>query len=301
MRLVTFFRGGEAFVGVAVDDEVVDLSAAAPELPATMIELLRAGNEALAAARAAAASGAGRLPLSSVTLGAPVPNPSKFLAAGLNYHTHVAETGRTEIPETPTVFAKMPSCITGPYDEILLPISSEQLDYEGELGFVIGRRCRHVARDEARDVIAGYVVVNDVSVRDWQRATSQWTLGKSFDTHGPMGPWLLTADELGDPHALSIRTLVNGEVRQEASTGALIHDCFTLVEHVSKVCTLEPGDVIATGTPAGVAAAMSPSKWLTAGDVVRVEIDGIGAIENRVAAETATQPLEAVAVAGATQ
>jgi 2-keto-4-pentenoate hydratase/2-oxohepta-3-ene-1,7-dioic acid hydratase in catechol pathway len=299
MKLATFRNGSSVSVGAVVDDEIVDLAAEA-NLPTTMLELLRLGEEGMVAARAAASSGAGRLPLSSVTLCAPVPNPTKFLAAGLNYLAHVAETGRTEVPEPPTVFAKMPSCVAGPYDDIFLPLSSEQLDYEGELGFVIGRRCRHVSREEAPHVIAGYVVVNDVSVRDWQRATSQWTLGKSFDTHGPMGPWLVTADELGDPHALSMRTLVNGEIRQESGTDALIHDCFTLVEYISKACTLEPGDVIATGTPAGVAAAMSPLRWLTLGDVVRVEIDGIGAIENRVVAETAAAPPEPVAVARST-
>jgi 2-keto-4-pentenoate hydratase/2-oxohepta-3-ene-1,7-dioic acid hydratase in catechol pathway len=300
MKLATFRNGSSVSLGVVVDEEIVDLAAVEPTLPATMVEFVASGEPAIAAAKAAVASGAGRVPLASVTLCAPVLDPPKFLAAGLNYRSHVTETGRTELPQVPTVFAKMRSCIVGPYDDIFLPRSSEQLDYEGELGLVIGRRCRHVSREEAPHVIAGYLVVNDVSVRDWQRATSQWTLGKSFDTHGPMGPWLVTADELGDPHALSIRTLVNGEVRQEASTDALIHDCFTLVEHISKVCTLEPGDVIATGTPAGVAAAMTPLKWLTSGDVVRVEIDGIGAIENRVVAETAAPPLEAAVVARST-
>jgi 2-keto-4-pentenoate hydratase/2-oxohepta-3-ene-1,7-dioic acid hydratase in catechol pathway len=285
VRLATFSDGSEARVGVVVGEEVVDLSVAAPAVPRTMVELLVAGGDALEQARAATENGAGRVPLSSVTLRAPIPNPSKFLAIGLNYRAHAKEMGRTEALEAPTVFAKMPSCVAGPYDDVVLPYVSEQLDYEGELGFVIGRRCRHVTRDRAHQVVAGFVVLNDVSVRDWQRATTQWTLGKSFDTHGPMGPWLVTADELDDPHRLSIRTLVNGEVRQDSSTSALIHDCYALIEHLSKVCTLEPGDVVATGTPAGVAAGMDPPRWLAPGDVVRVEIEGVGAIENRIVAE----------------
>jgi 2-keto-4-pentenoate hydratase/2-oxohepta-3-ene-1,7-dioic acid hydratase in catechol pathway len=156
------------------------------------------------------------------------------------------------------------------------------LDYEGELGFVIGRRCRHVSRDDAADVIAGYLVVNDVTVRDWQLRVPTWTMGKSFDTHGPIGPWIVTPDELPDPHRLELRTWVNGELRQESNTKELIFDCFSLVEHLSTAFTLEAGDIIATGTPSGVGIAMKPPKLLVAGDVVKIEIEGIGAIENRV-------------------
>jgi 2-keto-4-pentenoate hydratase/2-oxohepta-3-ene-1,7-dioic acid hydratase in catechol pathway len=175
--------------------------------------------------------------------------------------------------------------VTGPYDEVHRPRVSDQLDYEGELGFVIGRRCRHVSREDAPGVIAGYLAVDDVSVRDWQVRTPQWTLGKSFDTHGPIGPWIVTADELGDPHALDIRTWVNGELRQSSNTANLIYDSYALVEVLSTVCTLEPGDIVATGTPGGVGMLMDPPQLLRAGDVVRVEIEGIGAIENRVVDE----------------
>ncbi|MGH7288440.1 MAG: fumarylacetoacetate hydrolase family protein, partial [Myxococcota bacterium] len=173
----------------------------------------------------------------------------------------------------------------GPYDPVHLPRASEKLDYEGELGFVIGRRCRHVPRDRAAEVIAGWVVVNDLTVRDWQARSPTMTMGKSFDTHCPFGPSLVTPDEVGDPLGLSLRTFVNGEQRQSASTKELIFDPFVLIEHLSTAFTLEPGDLISTGTPAGVAISKNPPRWLVAGDVVRVEIDGVGVIENRVIAE----------------
>jgi 2-keto-4-pentenoate hydratase/2-oxohepta-3-ene-1,7-dioic acid hydratase in catechol pathway len=169
-----------------------------------------------------------------------------------------------------------------------MPRVSKALDYEGELGVVIGRRCRHVPRERARDVIAGYLVVNDVSVRDWQLRIPTWTMGKSFDTHGPLGPWLTTADEVGDPHALRLRTWVNGELRQDSNTKHLIFDCFALVEHLSTAFTLEPGDVVSTGTPGGVGIACKPPRLLQVGDVVRVEIDGLGLIENPVVDEPET-------------
>jgi 2-keto-4-pentenoate hydratase/2-oxohepta-3-ene-1,7-dioic acid hydratase in catechol pathway len=261
----------------------VDLAAAAPELLAPWTELLGRGPACLERVAEIGASGRHRLPLDSVRLAAPI-RPGKFFAIGLNYADHVAETGQ-EIPEHLIVFAKAPTCVTGPYDPIERPVVSDYLDYEGELGFVIGRRCRHVRAQDAAQVIAGYVIVDDVSVRDWQIQTPQWSLAKSFDTHGPIGPWITTADELGDPHALGIRTYVNGELRQQSNTDQLIFDCFRQVEILSQACTLEPGDVIATGTPSGIAAAMEGRPWLKPGDRVRVEIDGLGAIENEVVQE----------------
>ncbi|MGH7787383.1 MAG: fumarylacetoacetate hydrolase family protein, partial [Candidatus Binatia bacterium] len=227
-----------------------------------------------------------RLALASVRLAAPVPQPPKFFGVGFNYAAHIAETGMST-PKFPPIFTKQRTCATGPYDPIHRPRVSPMLDYEGELGFVIGRRCRHVPVERAREVIAGYVVVNDVSVRDWQFHSPTMTLGKSFDTHGPFGPWLVTPDEIGDPHALDLRTLVNGEVRQSANTSDLVFNCFDVVAYLSTVCTLEPGDVITTGSPAGVGAMMSPPCYLAAGDVVRVEIAGLGHIENRVIEEPA--------------
>ena len=223
--------------------------------------------------------GGNRRPLSEVQLLAPVPRPSKFLAVGLNYADHIAETG-SETPRFPTIFTKQRTCVNNPGGGIEIPLVSKAVDYEGELGVVIGERCRHVSAADAASVIAGYTIVNDVSVRDWQNRTRQFTMGKSFDTHGPMGPALVTGDELGNPHVLGIRTFVNGELRQNSNTEHLIFDCYDIIEYLSTAFTLEPGDVIATGTPSGVAAAMTPQRWLVAGDVVRIEIDGIGSLEN---------------------
>jgi 2-keto-4-pentenoate hydratase/2-oxohepta-3-ene-1,7-dioic acid hydratase in catechol pathway len=284
MKLCSFEREGTTRLGVVIDDELVDLGAAAPALPGEMCALLAAGREALEAAKTAAAGARERLPLASVRLAPPILRPPKFLAIGLNYADHVAESG-LDTPKLPTVFNKQTSCVNGPRDPVHMPHVSSALDYEGELGFVIGRRCRHVPRTRAHEVIAGYLVVNDVTVRDWQLRIPTWTMGKSFDTHGPLGPWLTTSDEVGDPHGLRLRTWVNDELRQDSSTKHLIFDCFALVEHLSTAFTLEPGDVIATGTPGGVGIALKPPRLLQVGDVVRVEIDGLGALENTIVAE----------------
>ena len=283
MKLASIRIDAGVSAAAVVGDEVVDLRAADPSLPADMKELLAGGAATLAQVRRAVDSGRARRPLAAVALAAPVSSPSKFFAVGLNYADHVAESGQPT-PEHPTVFSKMTSCVVGPYDDVERPVVSDALDYEGELGFVIGTRCRHVPREHAADVIAGYVVINDVSVRDYQLRTPQWTLGKSFDTHGVVGPWIVTSDEL-DPHALDIRTTVNGEVRQQSNTRHLIFDCFAQVELLSSVCTLEPGDIVATGTPGGVGIASQPPRWLAPGDVVRVEIESIGAVENRIVQE----------------
>jgi 2-keto-4-pentenoate hydratase/2-oxohepta-3-ene-1,7-dioic acid hydratase in catechol pathway len=284
MRIATFTHHGATRLGVVDGDGLVDLAVAAPGLPRELSAFLAAGRSALEAAREATARPAGRLPLAEVRLEAPVRRPGKFLAIGLNYADHVAESGM-ERPHVPVFFNKQSTCVAGPRDDIHLPRVSPLLDYEGELGFVIGRRCRHVPRDRAAEVIAGYLVVNDVSVRDWQLRTPTMTMGKSFDTHGPIGPWLVTPDEVGDPHALDLRTWVNGELRQHSNTRQLIFDCFAQVEHLSTAFTLEPGDVITTGTAAGVGGAMKPPRFLGAGDVVRVEIQRIGWIENTVVPE----------------
>jgi 2-keto-4-pentenoate hydratase/2-oxohepta-3-ene-1,7-dioic acid hydratase in catechol pathway len=226
-----------------------------------------------------------RLPLEVVRLLAPV-RPRKFLGIGLNYADHIAESGM-EAPEFPVFFNKQVTCVVGPGDDVHMPRVSKLLDYEGELAIVIGQRCRHVSEERAAEVIAGYTVTNDVSVRDWQLRTPTMTLGKSFDTHGPLGPWVVTADELGDPHALSIKTYVNDELRQDGNTKEMIYDCFEQVAHLSEAFTLEPGDVIATGTPAGIGAVRQPfpEGLLKVGDSVRVEIEGIGTLENAVVEE----------------
>jgi len=282
MKLATFTHSGTTRIGI-VDgdgdgDEIVDLSAACPDLPSDMLAFLEAGSDAMQAASAAISDGK-RIPLADVHLEAPIARPPKFLAVGLNYADHVAESGQ-ETPQHPMIFNKQSTCVTGPTDPVHVPKVSHVLDYEGELGFVIGRAARHVSRDDAADYIAGYTVVNDATVRDWQFHTPTWTVGKSFDTHGPIGPWIVTTDELPDPHQLGLRTYVNEELRQESNTKQLIFDCFRLVEYLSTAFTLEPGDIIATGTPSGIGLAHKPPQILKAGDVVRVEIDGIGQIEN---------------------
>ena len=285
MKLVTFTHGASTRIGVVDGDEVVDLTAASPGLPGDMIAFLAGGADAMAAARRAAAGRTARIALGQVRLEAPVPRPPKFLAIGLNYADHVKESGMTP-PPVPVFFNKQSTCVTGPRDPIHLPRVSPLLDYEGELAFVIGRRCRHVPRDRAHEVIAGYLVCDDVSVRDWQFKAPTWTLGKSFDTHCPLGPWIVTPDEIGDPHQLELRTWVNGEQRQHSNTKHLIFDCFACVETLSTVFTLEPGLVVTTGTPSGVGGPQR--RYLKEGDVVRIEIERIGHIENRVVAEPAT-------------
>jgi 2-keto-4-pentenoate hydratase/2-oxohepta-3-ene-1,7-dioic acid hydratase in catechol pathway len=208
------------------------------------------------------------------------------VAIALNYADHLAETGLAA-PEVPTFFTKHVTCVVGPESGIHKPKVSDRLDYEGELAVVIGKRCRHVPVERAHEAIAGYTIANDVSVRDWQMRTPTMMIGKSFDTHGPLGPWLVTADELGDPHSLGIRTFVNDEQRQNGNTGDMVFDCFQQVSHLSEAFTLEPGDVIATGTPAGIGAAVQPfpAGLLKVGDTVRIEIDGIGELNNPVVAE----------------
>jgi len=282
MQLVTFTHAGATRVGRLEGAEIVDLAAAAPALPKEMAALLAGGGM-----QAAGAARGPRVALQEARIEAPLLRPAKILAVGLNYADHVAETGRKP-PTVPLIFNKQPTAVTGPGQPIHRPRVSEQLDYEGELAFVIGRRCRHVPRARAAQVIAGYTLCNDVSVRDWQRRSPTMTMGKSFDTHCPMGPALVSADEVGGaPGALGLglRTWVNGELRQHSNTRELIFDCAALVEHLSTAFTLEPGDVITTGTPGGVAGAMHPPRWLRPGDVVRIEIEGLGALENPVIEE----------------
>jgi 2-keto-4-pentenoate hydratase/2-oxohepta-3-ene-1,7-dioic acid hydratase in catechol pathway len=285
MKLVTFAHDGLTRLGAVIRNEVVDGSAA-PGLPRDMLGFLEAGRPALETLARLIESGRGRIPLEAAHLRPPVPRPPKFLAIGLNYADHIAETGR-ERPEFPAFFNKQPTCVNGPYDPIHRPRVSEKLDYEGELGFVIGRRCRHVPKERAREVIAGYLVVNDVSVRDWQARAPTMTLGKSFDTHGPIGPWIVTPDEVPDPHALDLKTWVNGGLRQSSNTRHMIFNCYEQIEVLSTAFTLEPGDIVSTGTCSGVGVLMKPRGYLKIGDVVRVEVEGIGYIENRVIEEPA--------------
>ncbi len=286
MRLVTFSTEGTGpRIGIADGEAIADVCAVDDRLPERMEDFFEGGAEMRAAAEAAL-SGASRHALADVTLHSPVLRPPKILAVGLNYADHVEEAGM-DTPAIPMIFNKQSTSAHGPFAPFHRPRVSDKLDYEGELAVVIGRRCRHVPRDRAHEVIAGYTVCNDVSVRDWQMRSATFTMGKSFDTHCPLGPWVVTGDELGDPHRLSIRTWVNGELRQDSNTKHLIFDCFHLVEHLSTAFTLEPGDVIPTGTPGGVGATMKPRQYLVPGDRVKIEIEGIGAIENEVIEEPA--------------
>ena len=287
MKLVTFSTSDNDTqrLGIVQDGDLIDLTGA-PGVPSTMRELLAGGDAALEAVRRAGESGGAALSLEAIQLCAPVPNPGKILGIGLNYADHVEETGMSK-PEVQMWFNKQVTCANGPYDGINLPAVSSALDYEAELCVIIGKRCKHVPKERAAEVIGGFCCGNDVSVRDWQRAAMTMQIGKSFDTHGPMGPWLVTPDEVGDPHDLDIRCTVNGEERQNSNTRHLIFDCYDGIAHLSKAFTLEVGDVLFMGTPAGVGAAMKPPSFMKAGDVVRVEIEKLGYLENRVVAEDA--------------
>ena len=221
------------------------------------------------------------MPLDQVQLNAPIDDPRRIFCIGLNYADHIEESS-LERPTMQAWFTKHAGCVVGPHDPVLLPAVSQALDYEAELVFVIGKKCKHVPAERVGEVIAGYCCGNDVSVRDWQFHSQTMLMGKSFDTHAPIGPWLVTPDELGDPHNLDIQCWVNGELRQSSNTKHLIFNCFEQIAYLSKAFTFEPGDLIFTGTPSGVGATRKPPLFLKAGDVVRVEIEKIGAIENKV-------------------
>ncbi len=248
------------------------------------IEAWLTGPEALAEAGKAAIANGDPIEFTEDELLAPVTAPRKILAIALNYLDHARETGR-EPPERQTWFVKQVTSLNSPYGTIDMPKVSDRLDYEAELVVVIGRGGRHIPADRAEEVIAGYMCGNDVSVRDWQRATPTMIMGKGFDTHAPVGPWIVTPDEIGDPNTLGLRTLINGEVRQNGTTADLIHKIPDMIAHLSAAFTLEPGDLIFTGTPAGVAVAHDPPKFMKTGDRVRVEIDRIGHIEHVIADE----------------
>lgn len=234
--------------------------------------------------RAHLAAGRGRVLEGDARLAAPVVRPSKMLAIGLNYMDHIRET-KADAPERPVVFGKFPNTVNGPYDPIVIdPETTEMGDYEVELAVVIGRRARIVSEEDVPGYVYGYLVGNDVSARDWQRRDPQFARSKSYDTFCPLGPWITTADEIGDPQALPLRSIVNGQVRQNSTTKEMIFSVAKLVAFLSRTMTLEPGDVILSGTPHGVGFAMDPPVFLQPGDVVRCEIDGLGAIENRVTA-----------------
>ena len=286
MKLAAFIRQGVAGIGLVEGEEIADLRVADPRLPADLRPVLEGGAEARAAI-AAAALRAPRRPLAEVRLQAPISRPRKFLGLGLSYRSHAKEIlarGRA-LPEHQNWFNKQVTAVNGPYDPIHMPRVSAQLDFEGEVAVVIGRRIRHARQSDAAEVIAGFMICNDVSVRDWQQRAPTATLGKSFDTHGPIGPWISTADEIADPHDLRLRTWVDGELRQDGSTAELIYTFGEMIAELSAVFTLEPGDILTTGTPSGVGQYMDPPQWLSVGQTIRIEVEGLGHIENTVIAE----------------
>lgn len=287
MRLISFTESSNTRIGLLQGDHIIDLSQVAPSLPSDMLSFLEAGDGAMLQANKYT-SASGHYSALDVVIEAPLARPPKILAIGLNYRAH-AEESNMDIPKHPMVFTKQATSANGPYAPIHSPPETQMLDYEGELGVVIGKRCRRVSKQDANRVIAGFCVLNDVSVREWQFLATppQFTMGKSWDTHNPFGPAIVTPDEV-DPHNLMLRTFVNGDLRQKTSTSDLIFNCYDIIEFLTTAFTLEPGDVIATGTPSGVGISMQPQGTLKLGDVVKVEIDGLGFIENKVIAEPDT-------------
>jgi 2-keto-4-pentenoate hydratase/2-oxohepta-3-ene-1,7-dioic acid hydratase in catechol pathway len=275
MKLVTFsYEDNTPRLGVAEGESVVPVAGIA----ADMIDLIARWSDVAPKVREIANAGRDAVELKCVHLFAPVPRPGKIMAIGMNYADHVKEMGR-EPPTTQVWFAKATTSVNGPNDPIQIPKVSNSVDWEAELVVVIGKRGRHIAKDKAREHIFGYACGNDVSARDWQNRTPQWILGKSFDTHAPFGPWITTPDEVGDPHELGIRCIVNGETRQNSNTCNLVFNVWDQLAHLSQVMTLEPGDLIFTGTPGGVGMGMKPPVFLKPGDHVRVEIDKLGALD----------------------
>jgi acylpyruvate hydrolase len=290
MKLITFSHDDQMRLGAFRPDsneaQIIDLQRADGRLPDTIIAFLEAGEVAQALARQviAAPPPAALIDRAVVTLKAPIPRPGKIICIGLNYRDHAAESN-LPLPPFPVVFAKYANVVIGPGEAIVLPKVSQQVDYEAEFGVVIGRRGRAIPEAEALNYVAGYLPFHDVSARDYQNRTSQWVMGKTFDTFGPMGPALVTADEIPDPHNLTIRLLIGDEVLQSSNTRNLIFSVPHLIADLSAVMTLEPGDVIATGTPGGVGFARNPQRFLKPGDRVRIEIERLGTLENPVVAE----------------
>jgi len=288
MRLYTFEVNGQQRIGAERDGRLVDFSASS-EVPRDMLSLLRGGNAAIAAARRAGESGTQTYAFGEVRLLAPVPRPGKILCSGINYRGHLEEEPGATLPEAPFFFAKLPSCVIGPGEPMVHPKLTQQMDYEVELAVVIGKTARNLSEDQIMDSVAGYTIHHDVSARDIQMKDHQITLGKNFDTFAPMGPCLVTKDEIADPtqHHLRLRTYLNGKVMQDSTTGDWVFPLPHLLSSLNHVMTLEPGDIVSTGCPAGVGLFRHPQVFLKPGDVVRLEIEKIGVLENSVVAETA--------------
>ncbi len=281
MKLITFRRSTSAAPepGVLQKDAVYPL---APLGYADAESFIAAGEKALASTQAMTSQSAS-VPLSSVQLLSPLLHPQRIFCVGLNYQDHATES-KMAVQAVPTIFMKLPSAITGPDSDIVLPNNSTQPDYEAELAVVIGRSARNVTRDNWRQYVFGYTILNDVSARDVQLATSQWTLGKSFPTFCPIGPCVVTADELKDPHSLDVRLTIDGETMQQANTRDLIFDIPAVLGYISAIVPLEPGDIVSTGTPQGVGLGRTPPRWMRPGEEVVIEISGIGRLVNKTVA-----------------
>jgi len=290
MQLITFSHRNRSRLGamLALDGQeyVLDLNRARPDLPADLVEFLQVGEDALDSARRALASPdrACLVPRADVTLLAPIPRPGKIVCLGHNYYEHMG-IGKTEPPEFPTFFCKTANTVIGPGQAIVIPRVSSQVDYEAELAVVIGKPARHVTQEHALDFVAGYTIFNDVSARDYQKRTSQWMIGKSFDTFGPMGPALVTADEIPEPHRLELSLTLNGVEMQRTNTCNMIFSIPFVIAYLSAVMTLEPGDVISTGTPAKTVLARSLPPFMNPGDTVRIAVEKIGELVNPVEEE----------------
>ena len=292
MKLVTFTFNGTTSIGAINGEHIIDFSNSS--LPNNMLDFIALGDQGLGTAKNLIEKSENKIDISKVHLEAPIAKPSKILAVGLNYKKHIDEANelRTESKDDfklqdqyPNIFNKQNSSVNDPFGDVHRPNASECLDYEGELGFIIGKECRHVSYENAKNCIYGYTVVNDFSVRDWQfrGPPHTMTMGKSWDTHCPFGPYIVTSDEVDDPHNLVLKTFVNNEERQNTNTNLMIYDCYTLVEYLTTAFTLEPGDLIPTGTPEG--SAVTNQNWLQPSDKVKVEIEKIGFIENKIIQE----------------
>ncbi len=278
MKFVTFSEDdGIARAGMLAGDSIIDISSRFR----SVLSIIHGGEEALKAARSLA-SGTGISP-EAVKLLAPLQDPPRIFCVGLNYRDHAVES-KMEIPKVPTVFLKLASAVVGPGAAIELPAISAQPDYEAEFACVIGKGGGRIARDAWQKHIFGYTILNDVSARDVQLATSQWTLGKSFNTFAPLGPAIVTKDEIADPHALDVKLSIDGEVLQHSNTRELIFKLPDLIAYISSITPLQAGDIISTGTPAGVGLGRNPQRWLRAGETITIEVSGLGALVNPVVA-----------------
>ena len=282
MKLVNFLFKGEKNIGALLDDGVCSFKSISDKYSMSMLEFIEQMDDLSPKVSKFINSNPEVIPLSEIEFLPVIERPGKVLAVGLNYKDHAKETGM-DLPEVPMIFTKQSTSVLGHQGEIHKPKVSDAVDYEGEMAFVIGKKCRHVSKEDALDVIAGVTICNDVSVRDWQIASPTFTMGKSFDTHCPIGPYIVTMDEISDIHNLKIKTYVNDELRQDSCTDQLIFDCFDLIEHITKAFTLEPGDIIATGTSSGVGVVLG--KYLVPNDLVRIELENVGTLENKVILE----------------